>query len=93
MYFFFRSSSELFPIVFCLVMSLFCLDGLKNTGAQVATLADLRVLSCDGTSVREVFILKIVIYPFTPKSDQCQVPGLQPHQKYNTTQYEELGFS
>ena len=31
--------------------------------------------------------------PFTPKSDQFQIFPLQPHQKYYTTQYEELGFS
>ena len=30
--------------------------------------------------------------PFTPKSDQFQIP-LQPHQKYYITQYEELGFT
>ena len=33
-----------------------------------------------------------MINPFTPKSDQFQIPQ-QPHQKYYTTQYEELGFS
>ena len=32
------------------------------------------------------------VSPFTPKSDQVQIP-LQPHQKYDITQYEELGFS
>ena len=33
------------------------------------------------------------VNPFTSKSDQISNFPLQPHQKYNITQYKELGFS
>ena len=31
--------------------------------------------------------------PFTPKSDQRQIPHASPHHKSIITQFEELGFS
>ena len=49
-------------------------------------------LGCSWLELAVPFCWGFQVNPFTPKSDQWQVPGLQPHQKYDTTQYEELGF-
>ena len=36
---------------------------------------------------------RLQMNPITPKSDQCQISPIQPHQKYYITQYEGPGFS
>ena len=62
----------------------------NSSGVRHAQLTFWTWWTFDSTFIVEYTGLEF--YPFTPKSDQFEIP-MQPHQKYHITQYEELGFS